>query len=467
MPHRAPRQYELDWLRLLAVVFVVGTHLAQTYAYAGADPLADSTTQSPALGRVLALTAYLRMPVLFCLAGMVAVHTRGHRPLGAYLRTRAERLLPPLLLGLAVLWPVQQALESRLTGESGGLFGWGYFWFLGALAAITVVTLPAGVWLARPTVQARLARAAPKGRTLVLLAGLPLLGTLLPYGWAGDAPVLGPVDVKALVGYGGDFMAGMVLASAPAFRTTVMHRRGTALLVWALAAATQVVGPRLGVDGHVWAVAGGVASWSWVLACYGFAARYLAAPSPVLARWGPRALAVYVFHGVALAAAQCVALPLDLPLAPEVALLVTLTAGGTLALVRLAESFRATATALGLRSAPAIVARRVSAPPARPPAALDFQHLAPLKSSELEPEAGQPVRVEAPAPVPDRLHGEPEGAGDLRVALAGGRAQDDPRAAHLAVGQRARVGGRGERAALGVGERELELSRPAGTHRPS
>ena len=432
MPHRAPRQYELDWLRLLAVVFVVGTHLVQTYA--DADPIAGPATQSPALGRALALTAYLRMPVLFCLAGMVAVHTRGHRPSGAYLRTRAERLLPPLLLGLAVLWPAQQALEGGLTGDPGRLFGWGYFWFLGALAAITVVTLPVGVWLARPAVQARLARAAPKGRTLVLLAGLPLLGTLLPYRWVGDAPVLAQVDVKALVGYGGDFVAGMVLASAPAFRTTVMHRRGAALLVWALAAATQVVGPRLGVDGHVSAVAEGVASWSWVLACYGFAARYLAAPSPVLARWGPRALALYVFHGVALAAAQCVALRLDLPLAPEVALLVTLTAGGTLALVRLAESFRVTTAALGLRYAPAIGARRALAPAARPPAAPDAQDRAPVKSSEREPEAGQPVPVEAPAPVPDGLHGELEGAGDAAVALAGGRAQDNLRAAHLTVG---------------------------------
>jgi hypothetical protein len=199
---------------------------------------------------------------------------------------------------------------------------------------------------------------APHGRTLVLLAGLPLVGTLLPYRLVGDAPVLGQVGLKTLVVYGGYFLAGMILASAPGFRPTVIRRRGTALVVGAIAAAVQLLGPRLGIEAHVLVVAGAVTSWAWVLACYGYAARHLAAPSPTLARWAPRALAVYVLHGVALAAAQCVALPIDMPVALQVTLLAVLTTGGTLVLVRLAEGFRDTSTVLGLRYAPVAGAPR-------------------------------------------------------------------------------------------------------------
>jgi hypothetical protein len=79
-------------------------------------------------------------------------------------------------------------------------------------------------------------------------------------------------------------------------------------------------------------------------------------------------------------------------------------------------------------------------------------------------QASKPTRVKAPAPMPDGLHREPEGAGDLRVALASGGAQDDLRPAHLAVGERARMRRSGERAALRVGEGELELAGPAGQH---
>ena len=357
MPNRPPRQYELDWLRLLAVVFVVVLHLAQTYTRSANDPMAHWTVQSAALGSVLAATWYFRMPVLFCVAGMVAVHTRGRRALGAYLRTRAERLLLPLVAGLAVLTPVQRALEGQLTGDSDVRFEWGYFWFLGALAAITVLTLPFGVWLARPAVQTRLTGAATRGWTLVLLAGLPLLGALLPVRWIGAAPVLGHLGLKTLVGYGGDFMAGMVLASAPAFRTTVLNRRWAALLAWVFAAVTQILGSRIGVEAHVLVVIDAVASWAWVLTCYGFATRYLAAPSTALTRWGPRALALYALHGVALAAARDVVLPLHVSLLMQVTLLIALTAGGAVALVRLAECFRASAKTLGLRHAPIAHAR--------------------------------------------------------------------------------------------------------------
>ncbi|MDQ6925600.1 MAG: acyltransferase family protein, partial [Candidatus Eremiobacteraeota bacterium] len=169
MSDRASRQYELDWLRLLAVASVMGLHLAETYARPTDDPTAALTVQSPTLGHLIVLTSYWRMPILFCIAGMVAMHTRGRRTLRAYVLTRAERLLLPLVLGLAVLNPIQLALEGYLTGTVGVHSAWAYLWFLGALAFITVGTIPVGAWLARPTVQRRLARGA--GRVPRLSSG--------------------------------------------------------------------------------------------------------------------------------------------------------------------------------------------------------------------------------------------------------------------------------------------------------
>jgi len=65
-------------------------------------------------------------------------------------------------------------------------------------------------------------------------------------------------------------------------------------------------------------------------------------------------------------------------------------------------------------------------------------------------ERREPVRVKAAPPVPHRLHGQPEALGDGRGRLPGGRAEDDLRPAHVAVGQRARGGERGEVRALGL-----------------
>jgi hypothetical protein len=82
-------------------------------------------------------------------------------------------------------------------------------------------------------------------------------------------------------------------------------------------------------------------------------------------------------------------------------------------------------------------------------------------------EPGQPVPVEAPAPVPDRLDRDTEPPRDLGVCLPGGRRQDDLRPAHVAVGERARVGERAEVGVLRLAERQLEEVRPAGRHRGS
>ncbi len=169
---------------------------------------------------------------------------------------------------------------------------------------------------------------------------------------AGTTPVIGHVDLKTFIGYSGDFVAGMVLASTPAFRATVQAQRGHALLAWAVAAVVQAAAPRLGVNAHVPVLAEGVASWAWVLACYGFATRYLARSSRVITRWAPRALAIYVLHGIPLAAARDVVLPPVLPLPVEVTLLVAITVFGALSLVRLAEADRRAARVFGLRYSP-------------------------------------------------------------------------------------------------------------------
>jgi hypothetical protein len=77
-------------------------------------------------------------------------------------------------------------------------------------------------------------------------------------------------------------------------------------------------------------------------------------------------------------------------------------------------------------------------------------------------EAGQALAVESAAPVTHRLHREVEARGKGGVRLARGRAKDDLRAPHMAVGQRARRGHRGELRALGIAQDWFEAARATG-----
>jgi hypothetical protein len=67
-------------------------------------------------------------------------------------------------------------------------------------------------------------------------------------------------------------------------------------------------------------------------------------------------------------------------------------------------------------------------------------------------------------PVADHRNADAQARGDRRIRFAVGRAQDDLRATHEAMRQRARIGEGQQLRALGLTEREFELPRTSPGH---
>ncbi|HEY7754602.1 MAG TPA: acyltransferase [Actinomycetota bacterium] len=309
------RRYDLDALRVIAVLLLIPFHSARVF-----DTFDTFYVKSPQTSRGLswAVVAFLdpwHMPLLFVLAGAATWLALGHRSPGAYRAERFKRLLIPFLFGLVVLVPPQAYLAQRFRGGhasigafladywtvEGDLSGYtgsftpAHLWFIGFLFVFSLLALPLFTrWRRRPVRAAWLLFAMP----LVLL-----LANELP---APNDGTQNPFYSLSL------FVAGfLLLADDRAER--LVHRHWRSLLGAAILTMTSMmliwssgVEDRL-ADGSFPAIAGSVLeqvnTWVWVLAMLGVGKAFLARSNGRVLRYsGEASYPFYLLHQTVIVA---------------------------------------------------------------------------------------------------------------------------------------------------------------------
>ncbi|MGL6278474.1 MAG: acyltransferase family protein [Gaiella sp.] len=126
---RPPRRYDLDWLRIAAVLLLIPFHTARVFN-PGEEFYAKSDETSTALQRFIVFVAPWHMSLLFLLAGCATWFALGFRTGRAYAGERFGRLLVPFLFGLVVIVPPQAYVGMRTNSDADR--GWweqyAYFW---------------------------------------------------------------------------------------------------------------------------------------------------------------------------------------------------------------------------------------------------------------------------------------------------------------------------------------------------
>lgn len=126
---RPPRRYDLDWLRIGAVLLLIPFHTARVFN-PGEDFYAKSDETSTALQRFIVFVGPWHMSLLFLLAGAATWFALGFRSSRTYAGERVSRLLVPFLFGLVVIVP-PQAYVGMLTNTDAERSWWeqyAYFW---------------------------------------------------------------------------------------------------------------------------------------------------------------------------------------------------------------------------------------------------------------------------------------------------------------------------------------------------
>ena len=312
------RRYDLDWLRVLAVLVLIPFHTARIFDYwepfyAKSDQVSTGLTYA-----LIGAVNPWHMPLFFLLAGASTWFALGFRRGGQYVGERIKRLIVPLLFGLLVIVPPQSYVGALTYGQfegslfqyyprffqigaTGDLSGYmggftpGHLWFILFLFLISVMALPLLLYLRRGKGQ----------RFIDLLAGglqngpAGLWWFVLPLIVAGGLPDIGgknPFYYLVLFVYGYVLMAdarlGDVLdrAKVPALVIGLVLLVGL-LTIWAVEAA---------LPDWTWMVLGalydGPLAWSLLIAILGFGRRYLSSGHPILKYASEAAYPVYILH---------------------------------------------------------------------------------------------------------------------------------------------------------------------------
>ena len=152
------RRYDIDWLRVIAVLLLFVYHPARIF-YAWGGWYIESYQKSTAIAVIIAFIEHWHMPLLFLLAGASSYFALGRRKTGTYLVERLKRLVVPLLFGVVIIVPPHVYLGVIFKGVEGTLgyvrfypdfftgrytdgFDMGHLWFIAYLFGFSALMLP-------------------------------------------------------------------------------------------------------------------------------------------------------------------------------------------------------------------------------------------------------------------------------------------------------------------------------------
>ena len=315
------RQYDIDWLRVLAMFSVFLFHCARYFDHEGWH------VKNPQLGLgfsvFVGILVQWIMPIFFVLSGQSSRFALNFRNSGQYLGERFKRLFIPLVFGIFVLIPPQVYIErftnDQFTGSFfqfyphyfdgwyafGGNFAWMglHLWFLLVLFLFSLLTLPLLLPLrsmgGSRFIQGLASFFAKSGAILFWAVPLALMEFLFHPDGLGQRG-FGGWNVFVYLVF---FLYGYLLASDERFKCSLEKQR---VIFLALAAITTLVGyylrlsgtyPSFGSLGYFgMSLLRTFNSWVWILAILGIGSRHLNFRNRFLNYSNVAVLPFYILH---------------------------------------------------------------------------------------------------------------------------------------------------------------------------
>lgn len=320
------RRYDLDWLRVCAILTIFIFHSSRFFDTGGWH-VKNPTTYFGVQVWITFLGNWL-MPLIFVISGASLFYALGSRGAGKFVWDKVRRLLVPLVVGMFTHVILQVYLE-RLTHHQfsgsfwafiphyfdgwygyGGNFAWMglHLWYLEVLFVYSLLGYPLFRWL-RDGAGRRLLEAC--GRFLALpgvvyMLGLPLGGLLValnPRGFWGMRNFGGwPLLVYLLF-----FLYGFVVMAHEGLQRRIQQQRWISLgagivCFFALLALWAGRGDPVFGSARYTQIFGifGISAWCWILAFLGFGFKHLTRSAPFLTYANETVLPFYILHQTVL-----------------------------------------------------------------------------------------------------------------------------------------------------------------------
>ena len=317
------RRYDLDWLRVLAVLLLIYFHTAAIFYRGdlGVFYVTNAVT-SPAMGIFILLVHQWHMPLFFFLSGAATWFSLEARTANQYVKERFQRLLIPFVFGTLVLVPIQVYYRVLMTSgdkksyfqfypqffngiRPTGNFEWAHLWFVVYLFVFSLVALPLLIYLRQPSghwrnwLAMRLDRTGAVFYPALLLAVIE--GAFRPR-WIGFQNLYD--DWANVLLYLSYFVYGYIFCSDRRFGQLLDRQRywvtGVAIVGMAILLAFWITNT-VPVRGYspeyvMYQVFRGFNSWCWVLLALSLARSHLNVKSRLLQYANEASYPFYILH---------------------------------------------------------------------------------------------------------------------------------------------------------------------------
>lgn len=349
------RHYGMDWLRIGAFGLLILYHVGMVFV---PWPFQVKTAHPLVWAEIpMFLTAPWRLTLLFVVSGYASRALLAKAGgMGAFLRSRSARLLPPFLFGIAVIVPPQTWVELSTQhgyaapflhfwahdyfrfGTLGGIVmpTWNHLWFVLYLWVYSAALAGGSLLVGGSRAQALFDRAFSGWRAVVIPAlYFVLLEAVLFHRTEDTHDLIG--DGVAHLRYVPAFLIGFGLARSPTVLAALSRHWKTsaavATLCFATIAVLLVAYPDFSFPDQpavLWTyrVARRLETWTAIAALVGVAERFWNRDHRWRATLAEATFPFYVIHQTIIVVVEGALLPLRLGPAAEFGILVTATVAG-------------------------------------------------------------------------------------------------------------------------------------------
>ena len=359
------RRYDLDWLRVLAVLLLVPFHVALIFVL---DPNSIMYIKDVLNSRVLDEAAGFvhmwHMPLLFIVSGAATYFALGFRSAGQYLHERFLRLLVPFLFGVLTFIPFTTYIRrigtvslwehyagffrfdlEHLDGYHG-TFTPAHLWFILFLFVFSVAALP--LFLALRT---------DKGKRAINVLGSIAQAPASLIAWGIPLALVASLDIlgdKNPLYYFLVFFYGYILASDARFQRSIDRLVWVALAYGIFEAVFRLAVPQWRYAEWTlgWITLGlmyELGRWSLTLAMLGLGHRFLKRTNSFLRYAGEAAMPFYLLHMTFSVLAGYFVIKLAAPVAVKYPLIVLIATGLTVIAYELVRRWNLTRWLLGMK----------------------------------------------------------------------------------------------------------------------
>lgn len=339
------RRADLDWLRVIAFGLLIYFHSAIAFL-PGGIPMIQNVDTSVVLRIMAGFLHEFRLALLFLISGVGVAFALRRRNGRQFMRERAVRLLLPFAFGVLVIVPPMIFLEKLFTGEFAGSFAdfypafftsgvypyghlsWHHFWFIAYLAIYCLIGWPVFAYFKHGAGRLQLDHWSQKlsRGAFLYLAIIPLSVFEIPL----RAPFPGFPDLihdwANFSQWFLIFIAGYLLASSKPMLDRTQALRGMSLALamcttammfvqfWApeRGGFTPSVNGEADIQTYVWYCVLRVSNvWFWLLACLGYAGRYLQRPCRLLTYLNKAVYPLYCLHLTIIVGLEYMIVPLS------------------------------------------------------------------------------------------------------------------------------------------------------------